>query len=271
MSNQTIYNFWRRFLETGETGARSVPKIVSKSSQFQAFFNGQADGAIISDKRGKGQTLRINENKRDSIEQFFYITFPNSIENITSKAESVAMYRNSKASGKRDKPIFFIKGFNEIKLNEEYFDLETPTNRFGLSAFIAPKIEYAKICFVENKDVFLDAEKLFGEDYLYVHKYGRIGKDDVKLFTTNEILVFSDYDYVGLNEYLTIKGEFENTKFYVPNNYDDLHSKYSMSIKDKQTPSELVLQSTDESVVRIRTIIQKENTFLEQQSLLINY
>ncbi len=270
MSNPTKYSFWKQFLERGEVLRSAVPKVVINSPEFVAFHNGMNHGAIISEKIGRGSVFKINPNKRFVIEKFFNTTFPNQLESVNNKNESVAMFRNSKASGYKEKPVLFIKGFNNIKLNGEYFDLEAPTRKFGISAFIAPEIEFNRICFVENKDVFLVAEKLLGHDYLYIHKYGRVGKGDVKLLNTNEILVFSDYDYIGLNEYLIIKNQFQNTHLFIPENFDELYQKYSSELPEKQTPSSLVMQSTEKEVVDIRTILQKENRFLEQQSLLFN-
>jgi hypothetical protein len=267
MSNSTIHNFWKSFLETAEVSRSSVPKSVLRTSQFKAFFNGQADGAIILEKNGRGSTYKINERKRNIIQQYFDITFPNSLDSVNNKFQSTLMFRNSKASKQKDKSIFFIKGYKPIKLNGIEFDLKHHTEMFGIVAILSPQIEFKKICFVENKDVFLEIESLLGFSYLYIHKYGRIGKNDIKLFKTEEILVFSDYDYIGLNEYLTIKREFANTNFYIPENYDELYDKYSRPIPERQIPSELVSLSNEDIVVKIRTKLQKENYYLEQQSL----
>ena len=267
MSNSTIHNFWKSFLEAGEVSRSAVPKNVLKTSQFKAFFNGQADGAITLEKNGRGSTYKINERKRSIIQQYFDVTFPYSLDSVKNKFQSTLMFRNSKASKQKEKSIFFLKGHNAIKLNGVEFDLKQHTVMFGIAAFLSPQIEFEKICFVENKDVFLEIESLLGFGYVYVHKYGRIGKDDIKLFKTNEILVFSDYDYIGLNEYLTIKKEFDNTNFYIPKNYDELYEKYSRPIPERQIPSELVLLSNEDLVVKIRTKLQKENYYLEQQSL----
>lgn len=267
MSNSTIYNFWKSFLETGEVSRSAVPKNVLKTSQFKAFFNGQADGAITLEKNGRGSTYKINESKRNIIQQYFDNAFPNKLDSINNKFQSTLMFRNSKASKQKEKSIFFLKGHHKIKLNGIEFDLKRHTELFEIAAFLTPQIKFNKICFVENKDVFLEIESLLGYDYIYIHKYGRIGKDDIKLFQTEEILVFSDYDYIGLNEYLTIKKEFNNTSFYIPNNYDELYEKYSRPIPEKQIPSELVLLSNEDLVVKIRTKLQKENYYLEQQSL----
>jgi hypothetical protein len=91
---------------------------------------------------------------------------------------------------------------------------------------------------------------------------------------TKEVLVFSDYDYIGLNEYLKCKSVFENTSFFEPENYDLLFEQYAKEItlnrKKGQKASKNVLASQDEIVLRICRDLQTKQKFLEQESLLIN-
>jgi hypothetical protein len=127
---------------------------------------------------------------------------------------------------------------------------------------------------VENKESFLQAEKVISQDYVFIHSYGRIGKNLLEKIQTNEVLVFSDYDYIGLNEYLKCKSVFENTSFFVPENYDLLFEQYAKEIilnrKKGQKASRNVLASQDETVLRICHDLQTKQKFLEQESLLIN-
>jgi hypothetical protein len=269
MSNQTIHKFWNNFLEIGEVSKSAVPKSILESSQFEAFYSGLQDAAIISEKRGKGSVLKLNETKRHLIETYFKKTFPNSIKSVLTKNDSVAMFRDSKTAGIKEKAIFFLKGKHIIRLNEVDFDLKSVSEEYGLSAHFVPSIEFENICIVENKDTFIDAHKLLGDKYIYVHKYGRFGKEDVNLFKASKIVVFSDYDYIGLNEYLTFKSKHSNTSLFYPNNFDELFDKYSSTLPEKQIPSKQVQESTDPVVVKIRTQLQKENKFLEQQALFI--
>ena len=125
-----------------------------------------------------------------------------------------------------------------------------------------------RICFVENLDSFLKAEKLLGEDYLYLHKYGRIGVDSLKGIIAKEILVFVDYDFNGLDEYIRIKGIFENAVLFMPDNFDELFVNYSKVIDGKQQQSKKVADSLLLEVVKIRELVSRTNRFLEQEIII---
>jgi len=111
--------------------------------------------------------------------------------------------------------------------------------------------------------------KLISYDFLFIHKYGRIGINSLSIFNANEILVFVDYDFNGLDEYLRIKSVFTNALLYVPPNYDELFSKYSKTLKgNKATMSKNVQLSNDDIVVKIREQVARNNRFLEQEVLI---
>ena len=125
------------------------------------------------------------------------------------------------------------------------------------------------ICFVENLESFLNAEKLLGEKYLFAHKYGRIGKESISMIKAKEVLVFVDYDFNGLDEYLRIKNVFKSAKLYVPSNYDELFNTQSATLKgNKAKMSNAVKVSKDSVVVEIREQVARTNRFLEQETLI---
>lgn len=269
MSNPTIYKFWKDFLTDGVVQKGAVPKAVKESSQFKAFYNERADGAITSAKSGRGSKLIINELKRHLIVAYFEKTFPTPLENITDKVDSQLMYRDSKTKSTNTETILHIRGNHVIRLNNKDYDLKSVTKEHELSGHLNPLIEFENICFVENKDVFLQAEQVFGNDFIYIHSYGRLGVNTIKNIQSKNVIVFSDYDFVGLNEYLNIKFVFGDIcKFYIPANFSFLYDKYSKLLDSKQTPSKKVKESTDPTVMYIRDLIQRNNRFLEQQILL---
>jgi hypothetical protein len=154
-----------------------------------------------------------------------------------------------------------------IVLNGENIDLSRYTNSFGLFSVKEPIIKTDKICFVENLDSFLHAEQLFGDGFIFLHKYGRIGIDSLKNISANQILVFVDYDFNGLDEYLRIKSVCNNATLFVPDNFNDLFENYSKAIDGNQQQSERLASSVLTEVVRIRELVSKTNRFLEQEIL----
>ena len=80
------------------------------------------------------------------------------------------------------------------------------------------------------------------------------------------MLVFVDYDFNGLEEFLRIKEVFDFAQLYIPENYDELFNKYSQSLKGNKTEmTNRIKQSSDRNVIKIRESIIRNNRFLEQQ------
>ena len=60
----------------------------------------------------------------------------------------------------------------------------------GFSAVVPNSIIAEKICFVENLETFLNAEKLLGREFLFIHKYGRIGKESISMIRSQRSFGF---------------------------------------------------------------------------------
>jgi hypothetical protein len=230
-------------------------------------------GIVLKSSVGRGYVYELNKEKRQVFENWFAKKFPNADIEVINRASSIAKLKDSKKS-KEKSVIVFLKGNKQVEVNKEIIDLQEYTKKFGFFACVLESLKTEKLCFVENKESFLQAEKVISQDYVFVHSYGRIGKNLLEKIQTNEVLIFSDYDYIGLNEYLKCKSVFENTNFFVPENYDLLFEKYAKEItlnrKKGQKASKYVLASQDEIVLKICQDLQTKQKFLEQESLLIN-
>lgn len=271
MSSETEYTFWQAFLATGKMQKSKVPKKVLGSSIWKNLYSELPNAAILTtDRISNGSSYIINEHKRDIVVKSVKALYPNHNGNVVTKIDSVAAYRSSKKGNTTEKSIFFLRGFEEIEIDSKIFMLKEATQNYGVAAFVQPNIKCNKICWVENKDSFLIAERLLGNDYVYMHKYGRLGERDFESVTARELIVFPDYDYIGLNEYLTIKQIHPNASLYIPSNFDYLCTTYSKPLPVGQIASERVKQSNEPIVSKIRESIQKTTHFLEQQALFIN-
>jgi hypothetical protein len=257
-------------LKKGKLLSSQVPKAVSENNDFQNMLD---NGIIIKSNVGRGYVYKLNEERREVFENWFVKKFPNPNIEVQDRASSIAKFKYSKKS-KSNSTIVFLKGKKSVIVNKEIVDLDLYTQKFSFFACVLESLETEKLCFVENKESFLQAEKLISIDYVFIHSYGRIGKGLLSKIQTKEVLVFSDYDYVGLNEYLKCKSVFENTTFFVPENYNFLFEKYARDMKlnrkKGQTAFTNVLASQDEVVMRICKDLQSKQKFLEQESLLIN-
>lgn len=255
------YKFYSE-LRSRSISVNDVPKSVKKSLQYQNLFTSKT---LDTEKSGRGSKIIIKNIQ--SFDSFFSKYF--SADEITSisKSSNIKRLRDSKARKTKTPSVFFIRGFKEIKVNGEKLDLSKYTNSFGLFSAQQPTIQTDKICFVENLDSFLNAEKLFGKDFTYLHKYGRIGIESLNGISANEILVFVDYDFNGLDEYIRIRSVFENATLFIPENFNELFENYSKAIDGKQQQTEKVSQSELKEVIQLRELVSKTNRFLEQEIL----
>ncbi|WP_124981250.1 hypothetical protein [Nonlabens xiamenensis] len=240
-----------------------IPKSVLQSDTFQNLL--QAEILKFS-KLGRG--FKVEVSKKIEFEKFLNSSFPE--QNVSkTKSGNIKKYRNSKATKIDSSPIFLFRGFSAYQINEQIIDLEKQTRDFGLFSVIPISVIADKICFVENLETFLNAEKLLGKEFLFVHKYGRIGKESISMIKAKEVLVFVDYDFNGLDEYLRIKDVFGNAELYLPNNYNELFKTHSASLKgNKAKMSKAVKTSDDSTVVKIREQVARTNRFLEQETLI---
>ncbi|MFN8263777.1 MAG: hypothetical protein U0T07_09645 [Chitinophagales bacterium] len=258
--NQTDFRTYKKLKEDSFLTEKAIPKTVLNSPHFKGLVS-----SLIIEKAKSGRGFRYELNKILEFESFFKTHFPEDIE-VKYKSDNVRKFRNSKIQKTVSTPIFMLRGFETIKVNGNELDLGYYTKNYKLFACNGDKIAANRICIVENLDTFLVAEKLLGKDYVFIHKYGRIGKESLNSLFTTHLLVFVDYDFNGLEEFLRIKEVFEFAQLHIPENYDELFGKYSQSLKgNKAEMTNKIKQSSDVKVVRIRESIIRNNRFLEQQ------
>lgn len=257
------FKVYKLLFESKSVSKSVIPKSVLQSEMFKNLLRAEILNSL---KFGRG--FKIEVSKEIEFEKFFKSSFPE--HNVSSsKSGNIKKYRNSKAIKVDNNPIFLLRGFNSFQINNQLVDIEKNTLEFGLFSVIPNSVIANKICFVENLESFLNAEKLIGNEHLFVHKYGRIGKKSISMIKAKEILVFVDYDFNGLDEYLRIKEIFKNAELYLPINYNELFDKHSASLKEnKAKMSNAVKNSKDSIVVKIRDQVARTNRFLEQEILI---
>ena len=257
------FKTYQLFLENKSVSKSVIPKSVLQSDTFKNLLQAEI---LKSSKLGRG--FKIEINKEIEFEKFFKTSFPEQVVS-ESKSGNIKKYRYSKATKIYNDPIFFFRGFSTWQINSKSIDLEKQTRDFGLFSAMPVSVICDMICFVENLETFLNAEQLLGKGYLLAHKYGRIGIESISMIKAKEVLVFVDYDFNGLDEYLRIKEVFQNAELYVPSNYDELFNKHSASLKgNKAKMSMAVKNSNDSVVIKIREQVARTNRFLEQETLI---
>jgi hypothetical protein len=255
------YNFYTKLKAEGSVNKSNIPKSIINSTYYSNLLEANTLEEI---KVGRGRICKIlNKN---SFNEIYTKRFPNSSLNKgQNRVSSVAKYRNSKVGNTNKSNIFLIHGIGSFTINDSSLNL----SKGSLHAYKNPSIKADKIILVENLQAFLDAEALFGENHLFIHKYGRIGKDDLIHFKSNTFIVFSDYDFTGLDEFLRVKKSIGHAAFYIPENFQELFEKYSTPIKKKSAASKQLEENNNIEIQQLLSQIKRTNRFLEQEALYI--
>lgn len=263
---KTEYEFYNKLKINSFVHSKSVPKSIKNSQEFQSLVRSKVLG---DEKSGRGRNYTIN--KPEHYADFIARTFPAGDIEVKNEIDNQRKYRNTKATTVEKERAVFLRGSCSILLNNEEVNLSFYTTKFGLFSGILNSLHVKKLCFVENFTSFLQAEKLLGNEYVYIHFYGRFPKNTIlKKIVCDEYLHFGDYDFVGLQEYLRAKSAFKNATIYIPDNLDELFKKYATKRKAKDTMYKNVKNTTEADVIHIREMILTSGDFLEQQILMDN-
>lgn len=267
MQNKTFKNFLKKILNEGKISASQIGDSIKQTKDFTTLLYG---GFIehLPAKTGGGSFYIKN---KEALEKYFADKFPNESKNIFTAVGNVNSMRNTKAGKRESQNVILIRGQETVLLNGIKTDLKKYTDAYGTFSATLKNLKANKVCFIENLDSYLLAEQVIKNGFVFIHTYGGIGKSVVSKVNAKEILVFPDYDFKGLHNYLLVKSVFANTELFVPNNYEALLETKSRTIKTKQgrtqQPSKTVLECKEEIVAKIRTDIFKTGHFVEQQAI----
>ncbi|MCO6491365.1 MAG: hypothetical protein J5I98_23305 [Phaeodactylibacter sp.] len=253
-------------IKEGPVAERAAPDSIRFSAEFQQLLAG---GIIRREKRGRGYSFVVADP--DAFEAFWLANFPVSEEGgrQDSGAGNVARFRDSKARKRPGKRIFLLRGWQEVIVNDTPVNLEEHTANFGFFAASIFKAGIPKACTVENLEVFLAAEKVLGDSWVFLHPYGRIGRQPARGIQAEAWLHFPDYDFTGLEEYLRIKEVHAHAQLYLPDELEELHRRFSRPLPAGARMKKRTRLSTLPEVDRVRRLLEKTGHFLEQEVLLL--
>lgn len=256
------FRFYEKLKKLGFVSGSNVPKTIIKSKEFNSLTLSKI---VIREKKGRGHIYIIN--KEDKFNDFYNKCFPNANIKVVDEITSQLKFKNTKAVFTEKERVILIRGNNNIIVDDIEVDLKSTTQNYGFLGMLFKKLYASKVCYVENLQSFLMADKLLGDEYVYIHFYGRLPKVDIlKRLSCEEYLHFGDYDFTGLNEYLRACELYNNCNIYIPNNFDEIFDKYSKTREEKDVQHKNIKESTNPNVIRIKNKIEK-GLFLEQQIL----
>ncbi len=258
------FDFYTK-LKNNKKADKPIPISIKNSSIFKSLVSSKVIEPI---QRGKGY-IEILKQKR--FNEFYSKKFPNPNIDIKTEIDNQKKFRDTKATPIHKDRVIFIRGFKDIIINNKEISLKDITQEHQLFSTVLKNMKTQKICFVENLQPFLNAEKLLGKDFVYIHFYGRFPKKDIlRNIECEEYLHFGDYDSVGLSEYLKASDIYNNCKLFIPDNFEFLSKKYSTKRKEKDTIHKNVKISLKKEVINIREQLENTGEYLEQQIIMDN-
>ncbi len=268
MRNPIFKRFMLKLLEVETIPSSALSMTVYQSPDWQNWLTA---GFVELERRGGSSTFRVIN--REALREIFHQKFPGEAEDDGSAVDNVRAYGDSKARARISQNVCLIRGWQIAIINGQEVNMNEMTNQFGLFAASLGNISNNRICIVENLDSFRQAEKVIGKDWLFLHAYGRVGKEWLQKIDCREMLVFSDYDFVGLEEFLRVREVFPEARFFMPEQYELLWVTYAKSLKKRGDGEQLATRRVSESqhtvVVSIREQLLRTGKFLEQQALFI--
>lgn len=257
-----------KLLEVETMPSSMISMTVKGSPDWQNWL---AAGFIELERRGASRSFRVMD--REALREIFHQKFPGEADDDGSAVDNVRAFADSKARARASQGVCFLRGWQPVSLNSHTVDLGEATLKFGLFAAVLSNLKADRICLVENLDSFLQAEMVVGADWLLLHAYGRVGKEWLGKISCREMLVFSDYDFVGLDEFLRVQEVFPKARLFMPEHYEDLWVRYAKPLKKRDDGEQLatrrVVESQRPEVVAIREQLLRTGKFLEQQAIFI--
>lgn len=265
MQNLLFHNFLKELIKVKRMPQSGIAKTILRSKDFQILETAKFIELKTAVNKGKYYEV-VNE---EHLKEHFKNSFPNEVKDRFTAIQNAKSLRDSKGRKKESQRIVLLRGSNTITANNTKLDLQASTKQFNVFAIQLNQLSTDKLCFVENLDCFMVAENTISSEYTFIHTYGRIGINNFKNITANEILFCPDYDFIGLDEYLKMKSIYSDTKLFFPDNYDELFKNFSKPLKKKngqeQQPTAQVLNCKEEVVSKICKQLLETKHFLEQQ------
>jgi hypothetical protein len=132
------------------------------------------------------------------------------------------------------------------------------------------------IALVENIDLLVYAKEYFantafqGNILYYAGWAGAKTTHWLKTQHQAPELIFPDYDFVGLNNYLKLKKIFPELKLYIPDNLSEMIRRFGSKKKFVKQSLKYSLMQRDKDVRSVFSLIQKYGKCLDQESLLLS-
>jgi hypothetical protein len=274
-----------------EQGSIEASKIGSRArGELQAL---EKSGVLEQRRSGAGR--RVHLVRRDALERYANKMYPNGFYADPTMDQSdriggIHAVRDSKRF-RRDNAILLTvwarPGLAVISPQDDRLELGNWCTQAGCGSLVIEHgtiekwkfEEKLNIIIVENKKNFLKISHLVPDADLAIYSDGRLSNLAIQwvsklALTGSTITHYGDYDPVGLCEYERLYHACgDRVRLYVPENIEELFSKYSNAKLMKRRGSSRLMERLRRSInVEVRTVIALIDEYgagLEQEVLLL--
>lgn len=270
----------RTLLDTNSVPISSISKRNSK--KLRTLF----DTNVLEVKSiGAGKSVFVNHH--DYLESYAKKHYPSGLDaaitGTKTRADSIAVFKDSKRSYKSDREVVLIRTFSNqesfsLVLNGHKLPVQHWCKKAGCAAMQIKDSDSlsvnGSIGTVENLELFWGFEKLNVDVDLIFWTGGRMSTrflDCLQVDCGFQIIHFGDYDPVGVDEYLRLKGKYHRASFHIPENLEVLFKKYGNEeiLQKSQAIYKRLRGSQDKQVKNVVSLMSRYNCGLEQEALLI--
>lgn len=268
-------NMLIKILEQGYLLSSAVPRsALSKIQQLR-------DTGIISwEKAGRGSRYVLVDTH--SIEKLLDATgYHGSTDGLTPKAEAVSRHGDAHA-GKDDSILIQISTKGEEiywRKNGKPVDIKNIVKDCGLASIVVRSDDHwqtdSPIALVENIDLLVYSKNYFaqipfqGNILYYAGWAGAKMIEWLKKQQQTPQIIFPDYDFVGLKNYLKLKKIFPGLQIYIPDELPELIRRFGSKKKFVKQSQKYSLEQSDDDVRSVYSLMQKYGKCLDQESLLL--
>lgn len=252
-------------------------------SRLRSLFD---TGALEVARSGAGK--RVVVKNRDSLDAFVLRNYPSGLEgreqSTTPRSKAVAELRDSKKTRETGPFTVLLRGVDncELRSGSKILPIAELTELAGIAALHLGGREWeytGVLAVVENLEVFWNFEKLRTGAQMALYAQGRLSGRILawlgsQAMAEARIIHCGDYDPVGLDEYLRLKGACpERVELFLPDNLEVLLSRYGKR-ELLQGSNGAVLarlrKTDDEQVHKLVTMLDRYGVGLEQEVLLLD-
>jgi hypothetical protein len=260
-----------QLLAAGELTASTLPKSIQKEVDRMDGI-----GWIARTARGRGQIYTVTDEQ--AIRRLLdYRQYEGDIGELTPKGLAVAVHGDAHR-GKQVRQLLLLASSTgavwKNQMTGETFPVGELTSRYGAVSLVVGAddawVTETPLVLVENKEVLLYADKFpFQGTMLYYG--GKIAGRLIEWLSTRhrtpKLVVFPDYDPVGLHTYLSFKQSMPEAELYVPNNLKTLLSKHKnpQRLSDQEQYLSALEKTKDIEVARVFKMIISAGGGLDQE------